>query len=117
MQGHNALGEQSACRVNSFTGSASFQQGFSFFFFIPFKAKHINYLTFVALKVVSHNIIVNAVSDGVPDSLINSKPLMPKQLVVVGKSAVLPEGLADAFQGFVFAGCQVVNVDNEFQLV
>ncbi|MDD6597514.1 MAG: hypothetical protein PUE99_03990 [Anaerovibrio sp.] len=40
-------------------------------------------------KVVFHNIIVNAVSDSVPDSFINIKALFSEQLVVVGKIPII----------------------------
>ena len=46
---------------------AEFDEGFSFVFFVPFKNKHVNNLAFVVGKIVSHNIIFQAVVDGHTD--------------------------------------------------
>ena len=69
------------------------------------------------LKIVFHNIVVNAISDGCADSFINRQPLFAKLLVVICENAIFIERPAPLLLALVHAIGKIVDVHDELQFV
>ena len=84
---------------------------------IPFEVNHVEYLAFIFLKIVAHDVVVLAVGDGLPDRGFEIQPVMDAVADFLHEYAVTAQFVA-GFQEFVARGVvDVVTVDDEFQRV